>query len=86
MIMIFNVVSPVLMAVVLAVAAAELENDAPGAGAEKKAKAVNLLFEAIDPWAPNWANPVIKGAAGFLIDAVVAFANRTGFFERLDTV
>lgn len=83
MVAVFNVIKPILAAVLLAVGAAEMENDVPGAGAQKKARATQFLFEAIDPWAPDWANPVIKGAAGFLIDSMVAFANRTGFFAQL---
>lgn len=80
---VFSTLKPVLMAVLLAVTAAELENEAPGGGAEKKARATELLVEAVDPWLPDWLDPVIGAAAGFLIDAMVALANRTGFFDRL---
>lgn len=84
MVLLMNTLKPVLFAVLLAVTAAELEREAPGGGEEKKTKASGLLFEAVDPWLPDWANPVIKAGASFLIDSMVALANRTGFFARLD--
>lgn len=83
MIGIFSTVKPLLAAVLLAVTAAELENDTPGAGAAKRERAAELLMVAVDPWLPEWLDPVIATASGFLIDAVVALANRTGFFARL---
>lgn len=79
-----NTLKPLLMAVLLAVTAAELESGTPGAGAEKRERARALLSDAIDPWLPDWLDPVIDATAGFLIDAMVALANRTGFFARLD--
>lgn len=84
MITIFASIKPVLAAVLLAVVGAELENDTPGSGAAKRERAALLLQQAIDPWLPEWLDPVISAASGFLIDAVVALANRTGFFARLD--
>lgn len=79
----FKTVQSVLAAVLLAVTAAELEETAPGSGAAKRERAALLLQQAIDPWLPEWLDPVLGAAAGFLIDAVVSLANRTGFFASL---
>ena len=36
----------------------------------------------LDPWLPEWLDPVVRACAGFLIDALVDWAKRTGFFTR----
>lgn len=84
MITIISTIKPLLVAVFLSITAAEMETDAPGAGAAKKERAKELLFEAVDPWLPEWLDPVLATTASFLIDAMVALANRMGFFARLD--
>jgi hypothetical protein len=69
-------------AILLVVIAVELETEGTGKGAEKKAAAQARLKETLDPVLPDWLNPVVYNGAGMLIDALVVFANRTGFFAQ----
>jgi len=69
-------------AVLLVVIAVELETEGPGKGGEKKTAAQARLKDALDPLLPDWLNPVVYNGAGMLIDALVLFANRTGFFAQ----
>ena len=69
-------------AILLVVIAVELETEGTGKGAEKKTAAQDRIKSALDPLLPDWLNPVVYSASGMLIDALVVFANRTGFFAQ----
>lgn len=76
-------VKKILTTTLLVASAVEMEISDPGSGAQKKARATELLLQALDPLLPDWLNPVLAHLSGFLIDTVVAVANRTGFFGQL---
>lgn len=73
-------IQQVFAALALVVIAVELETEGQGKGAEKKQKAQEKLRAVLDPLLPDWLNPVVYSAAGYLIDGLVMFANRTGLF------
>lgn len=80
----FKVAQQVLVGVLLVAAAVELESQGNGQkGEEKKQAAIRKFQETVDPLLPDWLNPVIAGVLGMLIDTVVAWATRTGFFGQL---
>lgn len=77
---ILKTVGSVVVAIGLVVVAVESETDGKGQGAEKKQKAQEKIKEILDPHLPDFANPIVYQAAGYLVDGLVALANRTGFF------
>jgi hypothetical protein len=64
----------------------ELENEEPGKGAEKKAQVCKMVREELDPLLPDWLNPIVENVTGILINGLVAFANRTGFFGQFASI
>jgi hypothetical protein len=79
----FDIIKKAWAIIALCVLAVEMENQTPGAGAAKKQEACKRIKEALDPLLPDWLNPVVLGLTPMLIDAIVALANRTGFFAQL---
>ena len=58
-------------------------------GAEKKAAVLAKLKKQLDEVGlkfPHWAERFVDPILGLLIDAVVAYLNKTGFFTRGETL
>lgn len=81
-----KIVKQILSAVLLVVVAVELETEGQGQGADKKAAAQAKLQDVLDPVLPDWANPLVFSGAGWLIDVLVGYANKTGFFGQFADV
>lgn len=77
----FDTVSAIFGAVALVVATIEAENDAPGAGAAKKAEAVAKLTPLLNSIVPDAWEPVLAVFLPVLVDLVVKAANQTSFFD-----
>lgn len=72
-----------LNGVALVVTLTELANDQPGSGAEKRAQALQQLKDMLPmDILPGFVRDNFDTVAGWVIDAIVALFNRTGFFQR----
>ncbi len=74
-----NLLRQIVLAVIAAITAAELEADGEGGGALKRAQALRIVEELLEPLLPGWAEPMALMVAGYLIDAFVAYWNRQGW-------
>lgn len=78
------VLPKLVQAVAFVVAVVELASEVDGAkGAEKKAKAIELLKTLIPPQdLPPFLAERYDAVAGLLIDVIVALFNKLGFFQK----
>ena len=73
----------IVMAIFGAITAAEMENDTPGSGAAKKARAVQIINDILDPIVPDVVESVVHSIVAKLIDVAVSVLNKSGFFGGL---
>jgi len=78
----FDTISNIIFAVVAVVAAVETGATGAADSATKKADALKQLTALVTPLVPDFLRGFLPTLLGFLIDAVVAAANKQGFFTK----
>jgi sulfite exporter TauE/SafE len=74
----------VISGLLLIVTAVELEAQGNGIKGEEKQKAAIAKFqEILAPVLPNWIEPVANALLPMLINVIVGWASKTGFFGQL---
>lgn len=77
----FDAIKQLVAATLAAILAVELESQGQHVeSAAKKASAIAKIESVTDSLLPGWMQPVAHLAEGFLVDSLVAWAGRSGFF------
>jgi hypothetical protein len=51
-----------------------------GKGPEKREQAIDDILKLVDPVLPDFLNPILRAGIGLVVDKVVAYFNKSGFF------